>query len=360
MVNVRNIILGHLRLKVLSLLVACVVWLLSTGRDFTTYETDVTMILEPPAGGVILAVDGEPGVESVVFKVELHGPGNRMEQVIGKPLTVRHSFSKDDLPARGSREVGTPILRLERDKIADLPKGVEIRKNKPELVKVEIDRLEKKYMKVAARLVHTAADGTVQPTASPGDGCAEGYRIKSCTVQGALVEGPQSILTGADRIDTVETVAAHVRDLSRSTQLRTRLVPYVEHPKYRQVPIICSDEILINVEVEQAPVTLALKDVPVRVLRPVDFPYVIEISSINDKPLAPLVEPKVDIEIKGAPSRVRNVKRDDVRVYLDAALAGEPGRPTGGLLTVHLPEGISLEGTAPRVMYVVKRTAAAD
>ncbi|HUS57888.1 MAG TPA: hypothetical protein VM141_04475, partial [Planctomycetota bacterium] len=61
-----------------------------------------------------------------------------------------------------------------------------------------------------------------------------------------------------------------------------------------------------------------------------------------------------------APSRVRNVKRDDVRVYLDAALAGEPGRPTGGLLTVHLPEGISLEGTAPRVMYVVKRTAAAD
>jgi len=375
MQNIRQLILGHFRLKAVSVVIATVIWLVSTGRDHTTQTVDVTLTIEPPREGVVLQVSlpsgdtqvtapsmAVPGARTFVFTAELYGPQNKIETPAVQALTAQCSFPEirtEDIPPNQVRTEKIPLRSL---KVSGVQIGVEIRSTNPEWLEFKIDRLITKQLAVQDRLVYLdPVDRTIKPVENASDGCAEGYQVtrKTLRPRSAFVKGPQSILSTMDKI---ETESAPVSDLAPPRGvITTRLISQVEVPgsPYGRVPIECADDkIDITLEVDELVRTRPLKGVRIGVLRPEKSLYNVTILSVDGqkRDFGP-DGPTVDFDVKGPGSLVGQLTAEDpgVRVFLDLMdVKALTTRPVEKPLTIILPNGIRMAGNPPRVEYEVK------
>ena len=363
MQNLRTLIFGHFRLKAMSLMIAAVIWVVSTGRDYTTITPTVFLLIDPPKQGWILAINGpdplkqtvpapvssDSGTKAVTFSVELYGPQNKIAQLTGA-LTARWSFADlrvDDIPPG---QVKTEKVDLRSIKIQGLPPGVEIRKAEPESIEVKIDKMTTKQLPVQSRIVfYDTKDGQLKPVAKEtSDGCVEGYQIidSAPSPPRVFVRGPQTILAGMSKVETEPALLGYLS--GGRTRKDVPAVSFIEDTIYGRVPIQCKDEITINIDVDELVKTRVIKDVELATTAPIKFLYIVNILAVDGTERS-----KVDIEVKGPGTSVMELKAKDVRAALDLTNVTNPGifeTP----LTISLPQGIRLAGTAPVVKYEVK------
>lgn|GEM_PF-2441669 len=374
MQNIRQLILGHFRLKVVSVIIATVIWLVSTGRDHTTRSVNVMLTIEPPPEGMILGVSlpsgapvqtgpsmAVPGGRTLAFTAELYGPEKNIESIT-KDLEAKCSFPDVRTESIMSDQVHSAEVKLKSLKVSGVPMGVEVRTTTPEWLEVKIDRVITKQLSVQDRLVYTdPVDRAFKPVEKPSDGCAEGYQVtrKTLRPRTAFVRGPQSILSTMDRIDTEP---AHVSDLAPPRgNITTRLISRIEVPgsPERSVPIQCADDkVDITLEVDELVKARLLKGVRIGVLRPEKSLYNVTILSVDgQKRDFGSDGPTVDFEVKGPGSLVGQLTAEDpgIRVLLDLMDVKAPTtRPVEKPLTIILPAGIRIGDNPPRVEYEVK------
>jgi len=369
MQKIRQLILGHFRLKVVALVIATVIWLVSTGRDQTTQTVNVALTIEPPREGVILQVNlpsGDaaesevPGGHTYIYQVELYGPQNTIDSIAPNALTAQWGFPDirtEDIPPG---QVRTEKIPLRLVKISGVRMGVEIRNPKPESLEVKLDRLITKQLAVQDRLVYEdPADRKRKPVEKASDGCAEGFQVTRKTLwpRSAFVRGPQSVLGAMDSIETEDT---YVSDLAPPRRdITTRLISQIPGTPYGRVPIECADDkVDITLDVDELVRARVLKGVPVIVAHREPFFYNVTILSVDGqkRDFGP-DGPTVDFEVKGPGSLVSQLAAEDpgVRAILDLADVKAPTtRPVEKPLTIILPNGIRLGGNPPRVEYEVK------
>jgi len=240
---------------------------------------------------------------------------------------------------------------------APLPPGVEVRVvQDPKILDVKIDRVIGLSIEVECNLEYTEDGSRKLITSSPTEeGCVDGYRITTYypIPRTAFVHGPASVL---NRIKKVRTMPARVDDLDRCLDRTVRIEPYVIDDEYGPVKVDCNDEIVISVEVDELLKSRKLKDVPVRLLKPVIYLPIVEIKAIDGKPVD-TNKPTVDLEILGPGVQISQiVPQAQVKAYLNLAGSENPGefdKP----LTVELPDGIRLGGKAPVVTYEIRPTS---
>ena len=341
----------HWGLKLLALLFACATWLVSTGRDFTSIDSvPVVIKLTPPQDGVLLAVDGNLARKEVEFAVSLHGPRLSVEQLLGKVLTINYAFDGVRVEEIRNGEPREELVKLNEQMLSHLlPKDVKVTAITPETRAVKIDRLIGRRMQVETTLVYSAEeDGSRRPVEKDGDGCLDGFRIVGHNVipRHVTAVGPQSVLHNREK---VQAQPALVDRLNRNADRRVSIIPYVETEEYGRVAITCDEEITIGIEVAEFPVEGLLKNVPVRLLRPLTFLYAVHIKEIDGRTVEPGSPVTIDLPIIGAGHRVREIEEaflradiPDVRLMLDVTDVTRDGTSEKPL-KVFLPDRIRID-----------------
>jgi len=341
MSRVLHLVKHHWGLKLLALLFACATWLVSTGRDFTSIEdVPVVIKLTPPQDGVLLSVDGNLARKEVEFTVSLHGPRLSVEQLLGKVLTINYEFDNVRVEDIHNGEPREELVKLNAQMLASLlPKDVKITAITPEARAVKIDRLIGRRMQVETTLVYSSEeDGSRRPLEKDGDGCLDGFRIVGHNVipRHVTAVGPQSVLHNREK---VQAQPALVDRLNRNTDRRVSIIPYIETEEYGRVPITCNEEITISIEVAEFPAEGLLRNVPVRLLRPLTFLYAVHIKEIDSRTVGPDSPETIDLPITGPLQRVREIEEAFLKADVPVTRDGTFEKT----LKVFLPDRIRID-----------------
>lgn len=226
---IRQLFVENLTLKLISLILASLLWIQIAGQQRVQRSTSVPVeFINMPSG---LEIVSELPREVTV--------------VISKPSSVR--MDERDLAAvidlRGA-EPGTAIFPLTERSIRNIPSGVEVEDIVQRRLKIEFERTRRKIVKVEPEIIG-------QPPA--------GYQVGDVRLNPSevLISGPESRL---EEISTAETepldVAGRIESFSQTVYLD------LEDPTLR-TENTASVEVFIVIEEERRQITIKA---PVRVL----------------------------------------------------------------------------------------------
>ncbi|NQT19653.1 MAG: hypothetical protein HQ592_08105 [Planctomycetes bacterium] len=343
----RHAIFDHWKLKLLALMLAAIAWVVSIGRDYTlAQDIKVILTLEPPAGGVILQINGAPYDGELDIEVDLSGPRGKIDDLEVESLTATYSFAYIDVDEIKNEPRSETVDLLKSIRIRtgnnNLPPDIEIDRAEPEELEVKIDRITSRAVRVKPILDYIANDGSRMQieSKSTDKGCVDGYRITdySSNPAAVTVSGPASVMRD---IEQVTAGPALVDQLYAPSDRTVSVVPFVEHPIYGRVGIDCQKRVEIKITVEEKLESRTLKDVPIRFLMLPKYFWIVEITKIDGK-AADAQNPTVDIVISGPAKQLAGIKPEDLTVFLDLTQAKTPGEfeTTPG---VKLPVGIRLD-----------------
>lgn len=170
---IRRYILKDLKLKLLSLLLAVLLWVAVSyvGESKTTLSLRVHPV-GLPSGLIITNMDDE-------VLVTLDGPVSALKNLRGRDVKVSLDLS-------GVRK-GRHVLNLGKDNV-QAPKGLKVETVKPDLVVIEVGTIAGKRLRVVAKL---------------SDKWMTKYRIKSWDPRYVFIEGAREALESRVTIDTL-------------------------------------------------------------------------------------------------------------------------------------------------------------
>ena len=170
----RKYVLHEWKLKVLSLLFACVLWFATTYLGETSIALSVPVQVNSlPKNLIVKTVD----TTSVV--VTLSGPLSRLKSV--RPEDVRIGV---DL---GRATEGRQVRTVRKSEVV-APKGIKVVEIRPDYVVVELDKLMEKWLTTVVKL---------------DEKWSQTYRVVSWYPRQVLIEGAQDSLGERQTIETV-------------------------------------------------------------------------------------------------------------------------------------------------------------
>jgi YbbR domain-containing protein len=171
---IKKYIMSNTRLKILSLLLACMLWFATTYLG----ESHVTMAIPVQLANlnrncVTRAVDTRE------LLVTLNGPLSLLKNVKPGDVSLVIDLSK-------ARE-GRQIVTVRKSDIV-VPKGIRVEEVRPDYVVLEVDRTVEKYLPIIVKL---------------DEKLAKEYSVLSWSPQHVLVEGSKQVLEDREAVETV-------------------------------------------------------------------------------------------------------------------------------------------------------------
>lgn len=325
-----KIVLSDVRLKILALLIAVLIWGYARGRLRREMYMDVPLTLEMPPEYVKLYQSADSvqlrmsGPEDVVRRLSTLGSLGRLRMV--------RAIGPSELDEQGYAELAVEPKWLEapRSDLAQLRFGAN--SIEPALVTVYASRRKDSKMLP----VHVNEVG----------GAPAGYIIRSRSIpRTARVTGPARVL---DNMASISTRAVYLDERRQSTELEVELVQedtfllasgMEETVELEVVPRRVTVVLAVSNEREARASQKTFRGIPVGVLSPPKLPFEVDV---------PPEGASVDVTVSGPPDRVSRLKPGDVTAFvrLGGLMTEEilPGRsaPYKEAVRVVLPEGMGL------------------
>lgn len=258
----KALLLGNLKDKLTALALAVLLWF-SIDRELTMSITlSVPLEVLPPDGYTVLsqsnpAVEGVPRAGSV--EIEISGPRARVQGLTSADLPCRHRVTRREIPTGPFRENLTA---------ADfaLRTGVALARVSPAEIELVLDRIDSAIVKVDPNCV----------VGSP----APGYRIVqpvTVTPNRVTIEGPRGVL---ERHKGEPIRLQPIAVTSKATDADNPIVEFARVVgSLDGIPIACKEErIEVRIVIEPIPRQATVRDIPISVVVPPDFPHVLKVD----------------------------------------------------------------------------------
>lgn len=171
---IKRYIISNARLKILSLLLACMLWFATTYLG----ESHVTMAVPVQLANLNRnCVTRTLDTKEVL--VTLNGPLSLLKNVKPGDVNLAIDLSK-------ARE-GRQILTVRKSDIV-VPKGIRVEEVRPDYVVLEVDRTVEKYLLIVVKL---------------DEKLAKEYKVLSWSPQYVLIEGSKQVLEERGSVETV-------------------------------------------------------------------------------------------------------------------------------------------------------------
>lgn len=297
---------ANLPLKVLSLLVAVVLWLAVSGQS--TVERNIRVPLEyqnvPP--GMEIVGDPPGSVD-----VRLRGSSGNLARVVQGDVVAALDLT--------NARPGTRIFNLHASEVR-VPFGVQVVQVTPPTVSLDFEYSGQKVVPVSP-----VVEGDPEP----------GFVVGRITTSPATVQ----VLGPVGRLETLlEATTEPVRVDGARVNVVDRVTVGVEDASVRLREPLVAD---VTVEIVPAPAQQTFKGVPVATL------------NLGRGLSARIVPAAVAVSVRGGRERIAGLAAGDLRAEVDLADLGR-GQHT---LTVKVanPEGVAVEGVEPATVTVTIR-----
>jgi YbbR domain-containing protein len=209
-----KVLLQNLPLKVLSLCLACLVWLFVMGEEHSERSYTAPVVISRVPEGLVVVNEGDQFVE-----VRVSGPRGILNRLADDAF-----ITSLDLAPYGRGEVDVPIPR----EAIQAPPGVTISRIVPATIKMQLDALVDKEIPL-----HAVTTG--RP--------AHGYEVKevALTPPSLLLTGPETLLNKITEIPTTPiSVAGLTGDatVTANVDFQRRLVSWPDRPIRAQVVVV--------------------------------------------------------------------------------------------------------------------------
>jgi YbbR domain-containing protein len=170
---IKKYIVSNVRLKILSLLLACMLWFATTYLG----ESRVTMAIPVQLSGLSRTCVTR-ALDTKEVLVTLNGSLSLLKNVRPGDVNLVIDLSK-------ARE-GRQIMTIRKSDIV-VPRGIRIEEVRPDYVVLEIDRTVEKYLPIVVKL---------------DEKLAEEYKVLSWSPESALIEGSKQMLDERVAVET--------------------------------------------------------------------------------------------------------------------------------------------------------------
>jgi YbbR domain-containing protein len=257
--NIKGFFQRNLSLKLLSLVLAVVIWAIVVARSPGVRRFQVPIEFE--AGASRIVIDYEPSL----LDVRLSGDATMLERISGEGIYAR--VPVDQLPP------GSHLVTVVPDELQQIPRGVSNIEIINPQVRVDVDRREKK-------LVDVKLDRVGSPP--------EGFRMTRVVLEPSEVEvdGPARLL------ESLETIRTEIVSLDARRSPFTRLVKLVPPDRH--------------VRLEPSSVRVAVTVVETQVARILTVPVVSTTGGWSFEP------PSVEVSMQVPPSVLPRVREQVV------------------------------------------------
>lgn len=171
---IRKYIISNARLKILSLLLACMLWFATTYLG----ESHVTMAIPVQLANLSRACITRT-VDTKEVLVTLNGPLSLLKNIKPGDINLIIDLSK--------AKEGRQILTVRKSDIV-VPKGIRVEEVRPDYVVLEVDRAVEKYLRIIVKL---------------DEKLAKEYKVVSWSPQYVLVEAPKQLLEDRESVETI-------------------------------------------------------------------------------------------------------------------------------------------------------------
>ncbi|HAR96551.1 MAG TPA: hypothetical protein DCR97_11405 [Deltaproteobacteria bacterium] len=171
---IKKYIMSNVRLKILSLLLACMLWFATTYLG----ESRITMAIPVQLANLSRNCVTR-SVDTREVLVTLNGPLSLLKNVKSGDVTLVIDVSK--------AKEGRQILTVRKSDIV-VPGGIRVEEVKPDYLVLEVDRTVEKYLPIIVKL---------------DEKLAKEYKVLSWSPQYVLVEGSKQALEEREGVETV-------------------------------------------------------------------------------------------------------------------------------------------------------------
>lgn len=171
---VRRYVISNGRLKILSLLLAFMLWFATTYLG----ESHVTMAIPVQLANLTRTCVTRT-LDTREVLVTLNGPLSLLKNIKPGDINLIIDLSK--------AKEGRQIVTVRKSDVV-VPKGIRVEEVRPDYVVLEVDRTVEKYLRVIVKLDQKLA---------------REYKILSWSPQHVLVEGPKQLLDDRESVETI-------------------------------------------------------------------------------------------------------------------------------------------------------------
>jgi len=289
--RVKDFFFGNLTAKAMALIMAVALWFYaySASRDEKTWAVPVEIGITE---GWTLGGD-EPTVTLTVTYPNALREEFKAARATGRIRLAATLTPEEQGPDEQSLEIDLEAANLR----APFPLKVALRRVIPSRIEVRVVREETRTLAVEVRISDPPA----------GFMLASAHRAIPDKV---AVRGPRDVLSRASTIETeIVDISAltPLRGLTVNEKLPARIAQYVTIGD-KQHAVACDEDVQVQVALIPVPGQKTFTQIPIRLLTPPDYPYVVEIRE---------GERATDVEVSGPEDVVDKLKPENIVLYVD-------------------------------------------
>ncbi len=287
----RNVLFGNLTAKIMALVLALALWSYAYTLSLVQQEMTVPLDIKGQEGWSWSLVDSPQRTVSVAVSY----PRKLQQDVETAQGQIRVEIDAAPLESGPDRQVQT--VRLDKSHLK-APAGfrLSVREFRPDELHI---RWTREYS-VALRIEPQLTDPP------------PGYQIESVSVSptSVRVQGRKDVLSRVSGIQTLPIDISGFRPLrgqeTYTSRLPARVVEEVAVDG-ETCPVKCDTEVQVDFTLRQVPQTRTFKNVPIHVLQPPDYSYVVELRE-EDR--------QTDVVVRGPADVVEKMSRENVVLYV--------------------------------------------
>ena len=343
--SIERPVISSLRNIAFVLIVTCLIWLFAESESLRPLQSpaEIVFVTEPGSDRIIDVPDGVDVTGGKVrARIELDGGAaaiDKAERVLRRPLVL--SPGMEGVP----RESGDRLIRL-YDAVRAFPElralGVTIRKVDPQDVRVIIDEMETRQLKVAAVVDSDEVDGVIE--------------VRPPVVTIRLPKSEASKLTEASTV-TARLDAEVVRSLARGRRQSVPGVPLTLPPEIAASTHVSIEpravDVSLTMKLQTRAITLASVPVHLRMAPGELNKWDVEIPE-QDRFIT-------DVTLTGTLEGIKAIEDKSSPVIATVALSFEElerGVATKEVVFLDLPSGVKAEAASKSVRLSIKRRVA--
>ncbi|UCD84737.1 MAG: hypothetical protein JSU92_00685 [Deltaproteobacteria bacterium] len=295
-INIKDIFSENIQIKVLSLILALIMWLLLMGEKKAEMGVRVPLNLSdlPPSTIITKGVVNE-------INVRVGGPQNLLRQILKENISIDIPLSK--------LKIGSSDFQILPEMIP-LPRGVKVIGISPAAFTIELEPTIKKTVSVEVAILGEPA---------------KGYKVSDISMipPNVTLEGAKSELKELKEVSTVAV------DISGMKDILEREIPLDLSSLH--LSMIESSQVKVKIDIVERFIKKELSKIPVEIL--------------NTSRKYRLEPETIDLTIMGPENFLENFPMNELQIYIDLGGLG-PGRYRRRA-TIKIPEKVSLLNCRP-------------
>ncbi len=304
-----NWLKDNLGLKVVSLILAVVIWFYAAGEGLDQITLRVPFQVEPPSPEITVVKGGKQ-----TLRVVFQAPRNLINLLSSQDISAYHKIEPGVKTGEYSFRVGPEDFHL--------PSGnIKIQEIYPPVIAVTVDEVVTKRLKVKPNIQGEPATG---------------FSLKEAEIlvdpNAVLVQGPKIKL---EKLETIQTEPIDVVGRIRSFRRKVKL------SFTNELKPLSTDSVDVYVPLVEQFSSKSFESVPVRVL------------GVPEKTLSIYLDPtKVTLNLKGPLRILDGLKAEDILAYVEVTglKKGKYDIP----LKINFPADISLKGEPPVIHVIIE------